>query len=273
MCGYCTEGLTLEYLSSGVRRNHNRSIYLQEADFASDIATYGRCATQYQQDIVLCRVLDHHIARGHDASIIDRLLAAGTDIVESLGSHGGHALWPHLADEAIYHDKDRWNTIIVDPVVWESTHTTLDHYHNWWIAGNGRTDSHYQSGDRNLSAEATDWETFYNFFPAVSFSLSLVSKYCDAGVIKTLALDLPHSVPDSLANDLWLQRRALLTCVDRHGPQFVVDNLSRLRYELISYVLLLSDFGSLELKHLKEALLAEESHEVIIMMETIDFYQ
>ena len=92
MCGYCIEGFALEYLLSGVRCDHNRSIYLQEADFVSDIETHGRCATQYQQDIVACRVLDHHINHGHDTSIIDRLLAVGTDIVGLPQSRGTHAL-------------------------------------------------------------------------------------------------------------------------------------------------------------------------------------
>ena len=274
MCGYCTENLTLEYLLSGVRRGHNRSIYLQEANFVGDIETHGRCATQYQQDIVLCRVLDYFINWGHDASIIDRLLATGTDIVGSIQSRGTHALWPYLADEAIYRDEDRWNATITDPVVLHTAHTTLDHYHDWWIAGNGRTDGLDQDtndGDIGSNDGTSDWQTFCNIFPAVSFSLSLVSKnHGDTDVIKTLALGLPHSVPDSLANDLWLQRRALMTCVGRYGLPFIVDNLPRLRYELISYVLLRSDFGSLELKRVKEAILAEEAHEVSVLMEATD---
>lgn len=273
MCGYCTEGLVVEYLSSGVMRGHNRSIYLQEADFASDIATYGRCATQYQQDIVACRVLDRFITQGHDASIIDRLLVAGTDIVGSFRSRGTHALWPHLADEVIYHDKNQWGAIIADPVVLHTALRTLDDYHDWWIGGNGRTDGLDQdTNDSDVGSDGTsDWQTFCNIFPIVSFSLSLVSKvHVDADVIKKIALEPPHSVPDSLANDLWAQRRALLTCVDRYGLPFVVDNLPRLRYELISYVLLRSDFGSLELNRVKEALLAEEAHEISVMMEAAD---
>ncbi|MCB1984415.1 MAG: hypothetical protein H6936_08440 [Burkholderiales bacterium] len=275
MCGYCTEGLVLEYLLSGVRRNHHRSIYLQEADFLRDIETHGCCATQHQLDIVLCRVLDHHINWGHDASIIDRLLAAGADIVGPLGSRRGHALWP-IVDETIYHDKDRWNTIIADPGVLHTALRTLDHYHDWWIGGNGRTDSLDQGandGDIGSNDGASDWQTFCNIFPIVSFSLSLslVSKnHGDADVVKKIALGPPHSVPDMVANDLWLQRRAIMTCVDRYGPRFIADNLPRLRYELVSYVLLRSDFGSLELNRVKEAVLAEESHEISILMEATD---
>jgi len=70
-------------------------------------------------------------------------------------------------------------------------------------------------------------------------------------------LNCPHDVPDFTGNDLWLQRKAFLFCVKKYGLEFILDNLNKIRFELIYYILLKTDMKLIDLSRLRKAVLSQ----------------
>lgn len=270
MSGYSTENHVLKYLLDGPSFNNQpKTIQLQEGDLAN-IAINDD--TRDHLDIVFCRIFDLYINEGHDSSIIDRLSdTMGCDIVDAFLSRVGdghdYKLLSILSEKALYRDKDRWRAIINDPFVLRLALYALEEYHSWWIMNYGQDGALTQRPENIESSYDSLSVDRYKYcsiiFPAVSFSLSLISKnFGEANIIKHIALDAPIAVPDMVANDLWLQRRALLSCVELYGSEFIIDNLKHLWCELIGYVLLKGDLSAHEQKLLKEAIVIKKQREV-----------
>ena len=72
-------------------------------------------------------------------------------------------------------------------------------------------------------------------------------------------LNCPHDVPDFTGNDLWLQRKGFISCVKKYGVEFILDNLNKIRFELIYYILLKTDM-KVDLSRLRKAILSENEH-------------
>jgi len=271
MNGFHTERLVINYLLNGDRCYHPSAIHLQEGDWA-DILAKGNILDHL--DIVWCRVLDHFITKGYDSAIIDRLSdTIGCDIVDAFLSRKehvhGHKLLSIITDEALYRDKDRWNAMIDAPYIAYMAMDTIEAFYKWWIMNNGCANFLEQRPyDVEVSNDnpSLDRNDFYAaIFPAVSFALSLVGNNNDSQFIQFLSQESPYTVPDLVANDLWLQRRALMGCVNRYGALFIFEHLKCLRYELVAYALLKADFSNHEFERLKEAIVSKKQREVYKM--------
>lgn len=185
MCGYCIEtGAVLPFIESGTRHGqHNRVNHLQEGDNLVDEISRldGFNDVPLFIDIVFCRLFEHHITQGFDASIVNQISATiGLDAVHSfLAKKCDEELRTYLGDEAIYRDEDSWKAFIGNKHILELSLATLDSYYDWWVIGNdkercGSAQRMAATGimDPIENTNLDDWNRFYNLFPLVSFSLS-----------------------------------------------------------------------------------------------------
>jgi hypothetical protein len=103
------------------------------------------------------------------------------------------------------------------------------------------------------------WNKFKAFYPAVFFAFSFILRHHkDAEIIQRIALTHTNEEPDDWTKESWLQRKAMLACIQQTGFSFIVDNLKQVRYELIYYVLLKTEISPDELSSLREAILNGE---------------
>jgi hypothetical protein len=115
-----------------------------------------------------------------------------------------------------------------------------------------------------LMTASAEWERFHALYPALFFALSyLINHHSDSDIIRKIALSNLKNGADIWTKDLWLQRRAMITCVKRDGYSLIVDNLSQIRYELIYYVLLKVTINPAELSTLKKAIHSEQGDRLI----------
>jgi hypothetical protein len=98
---------------------------------------------------------------------------------------------------------------------------------------------------------------FHASFPTVYFSFLYLAKYkTGAEIIKKIALNNPHCVPEFDGYDLWLRRKALIVCVKKYGIQFITDNYNQIELDLVYYVLLRTRQTKNELAALKKHLIS-----------------
>ena len=92
------------------------------------------------------------------------------------------------------------------------------------------------------------------------FSIAFLGKHDPrADVLKDIALVNPP-LCDFLGYDLWLQRKAFLSCVKAYGVDFIIDNFSDIRYELIYYAALKIPFNSADRAQLRQRIAADKQH-------------
>ncbi len=182
-----------------------------------------------------------------------------------------------LSDINLLNDEACWNEFIADKErILKNSLELLNFYHDWWLLGIGKEKSEplqrmEQTGimDPIDNTTLAEWNKFDALYPAISFALSyIINHHNDAGIIQKIALTNLEDAPDMWGKDLWLQRRAMIACVQRDGLVFVTENLSQIRYELIYYVLLKTDTKPAELDRLKEAILTETEYQMQGMMES-----
>lgn len=79
-----------------------------------------------------------------------------------------------------------------------------------------------------------DWRYFYKFYPYYFLSLLIVKK-CrpESDVIRRIAMETVRYAPDFYGYDLWLQREAFETCVDKLGVGFFLDDIEVTRMSLV----------------------------------------
>jgi hypothetical protein len=263
MCGYCIEtGAVLPFIKSKLRHEGNfQANYFQETDdLKGDITTTkGLNNSQGVIDIVFCRLYDQYITHAFDISLFDLVsISFSSDVIQSFFARRkeGEGLWKELGNEYLYKDEKCWNNFIRDKEnISNNSLAMLNAYDDWWLLDSNRVKK--------------DHSRFDSVFPILSFSLSFVAKHCsESAVIKKIALESPYDVPGFWGNDLWLQRRAMIACAKQHGLGFILDNLSKLRFELIYYVLLKTDTNPIELNKLKKVILSEDEHPMRGMMES-----
>lgn len=136
-----------------------------------------------------------------------------------------------------------WNDFIESKGLLNKSIETLDFYYEWWISGKTEIDAD----------ESKRREKFNAIFPFVLISFLYFSKQ-DPGseIIKKIALEPPKDIPAFEAFDLWLQRQTFVFCVREYGIQFIFENYQRLRAELIAYALLKVYIDSVGLNTLME---------------------
>lgn len=284
MCGYCYEGIMLHVVETGQRGTKGyRFSYLQESD---DIKAEIQQLEDPNNpepliDLTFCRLYDHYFSHGFDSGLFNTLQDKfGHAAVQSyLGRRQAcsSAFQAELSDINLLKDEVYWNRFIADK---ERTRKyaidLLNFYYDWWLLGIGKEKSEPEEQieeteieDPIVSATLAEWNKFHALYPALSFALSyLINHHSDSDIIQEIALTNLEDVPDIWTKDLWLQRRAMIACVQRNGFVFVTENLCQIRYELIYYVLLKTDTNPAELNKLKEAILSEDEHPMQGMMES-----
>ena len=279
MCGYCIEGgVTLsvvldEYQGRDFEMDGLVALsYLQECDDLSEginRAALVEEKNQFMTDVAVCRLYEHYIKSGFDLALfaqIFRKLEQGSvaNLIGDLGSNCRSGLCAELGEPDIYTRKLEWQQFIQnrDELV-DKSKKVLEDYCGWWLDGylekaiKGRNSL---AGDCSID----DTHLFYSVFPAVYFSLMFLSKYQpDAPIIEKIALGGLRNTPGFNGNELWLQRRAVLHCVERDGVQFILEHYDELRFEVICIVLLKGTLSRSELERLRDFVLSNTEHSVI----------
>ena len=277
MCGYCYEGIMLHVVETGHRGTKGyRFSYLQESE---DIRTEIQQLEDPNNpepliDLAFCRLYDHYFAHGFDVELFDILQdrfghAAVQSYIDRRQASSSEILKAELSDINLLSDAKCWNRVIADnESILINALDLLNFYHDWWLLGACK-----EKSDPNERIEETgiidhidnttlaEWNRFDTLYPAISFALSfIIHHHGDSKIIQRIALTNLEDAPDMWGKDLWLQRRAMTACVKRDGFAFIVDNLSKIRYELIYYVLLKTDINFAELSTLRAAILSEDEH-------------
>jgi hypothetical protein len=290
MCGYCTEGMMIqEFVNARLTRSQVNiddlflPQYLQEYENFDWIIKNKSFSAQYLPgvsgelvDILFCRLYDQFLFHGHDGDLFDYLLVTiGVEQADQFFTARHHCheqgfLDPTLdilADPDLYQDKQIWGNFIENNATLTSISTEcLRRYIDWWLLGKGRAKD--QDGFRRLEETGIydpimdtpqkEWDKFNSIFPGLYFALSFLSRTQPRSeIIKTIALTGPDGTPDLIGNDLWLQRRAFLTCVKTYGIDFIVANIHLIRPPLICHAILNIDFPPDEFERLLLAVLFE----------------
>ena len=285
MCGYCYEGIMLHVVETGHRGTKGyRFSYLQESD---DIKTEIQQLEDPNNpepliDLAFCRLYDHYLTQGFDVELFNILQDKfGHTAVQAYLTRrqacSSEILKSELSNINLLSDETCWNQFIADKEsIRKNTMDLLNLYYDWWLLGIGKEKSEPDERieeigimDSIVSATLAEWNKFNALYPTLSFALSyIINHHSDSEIIRSIALTNLENAPDTWGKDLWLQRRAMISCVKRNGLTFIVDNLNQIRYELIYYVLLKIEMESTELNKLKEAILTETEHPMQGMMES-----
>ncbi len=284
MCGYCYEGIVLHVVETSQRYTKGyRFSYLQESD---DIKTEIIRLEDPNNpepliDLAFCRLYDHYFAYGFDVELFNILQdkfgheAAQAYLTRRQASSS--AFKAELSNINLLSDEACWNQFIADKErILKNAMGLLNFYYDWWLLGIGKEKSDQDEQIEEIgimepidNTTLAEWNKFDALYPAISFALSYIINHdCDAEIIQKIALTNLEDAPDTWGKDLWLQRRAMIACVQRSGLAFIVDNLSQIRYELIYYVLLKAETNPIELNTLREAVLSEDEHPMWGMMES-----
>ncbi|MER0216621.1 MAG: hypothetical protein DU481_10645 [Nitrosomonas sp.] len=285
MCEYCYESAMLYFVASGQRHDiYSRFAYLEEAD---DLKTEIEQLEDPNNpepliDLAFCRLYDHYLTHGFDAGLFNTLQNKfGHEAVQSYlakrqACHND-LFRTELSQIEFLNDETRWNRFMVDQErIYSHALELLNSYYDWWVLGIGKEkekrkpnsiDESLLFADELITTGA-EWDKFQALYPALFFALSyLTNHHRDSDIIRKIALTNLNDGADIWTKDLWLQRKAMITCVKRDGFSLIVDNLSHIRYELIYYVLLKVTINPAELILLKEAILAEQGDRLIGTME------
>ena len=285
MCGYCYEGIMLHVVETGHRGTKGyRFCYLQESDdIKSEIQQLEDPNNPEPLiDLAFCRLYDHYFEHGFDVELFNILQdrfgckTVGAYLTRRQAS-SSEIFKAELSDIILLSDEACWNQFIANNgKILRDSLELLNFYYGWWLLGIGKEKSEplqrmEQTGimDPIDNTTLAEWNKFDALYPAISFALSyIIHHHSDSEIIQRIALTNLEDVPDMWGKDLWLQRKAMITCVQRDGLVFVTENLSQIRYELIYYTLLKADANPIELNKLKEAILSEDEHPMQGMMES-----
>lgn len=281
MCEYCYESAMLYFVASGQRHGiYSRFAYLEEAD---DLKTEIEQLEDPNNpepliDLAFCRLYDHYFTHGFDVGLFNTLQnkfeqeAVQAYLARRQSCHND-LFRAELSRIELLTDETRWNQLMADQErIFSQALELLNSYYDWWVLGVGKEkekrkpnsiDESLIFPDELITASA-EWDKFQALYPALFFALSyLINHHSDSGIIRKIALTNLKDGADIWTKDLWLQRKAMITCVKRDGFSLIVDNLSLIRYELIYYVLLKATINPAELSALKEAILSEQNDRLI----------
>ncbi|MBK7491743.1 MAG: hypothetical protein IPI17_06865 [Nitrosomonas sp.] len=260
-----------------------RFSYLQESD---DIKTEIQQLEDPNNpepliDLAFCRLYNHYFVYGFDVELFnilqDKFGHAAVKGYLTRRQSSSSAFKAELSNINLLRDEACWNQFIADnESILKKALDLLNFYHDWWLLGIGKEKSgpderieEFGILDHIDNTTLAEWNKFDALYPAISFALSyVIIHHSDSEIIQKIALTNLEDAPDTWGKDLWLQRRAMIACVQRSGLAFIVDNLNKIRYELIYYVLLKADANPIELNQLRKAVLSEDEHPMWGMMES-----
>ncbi len=281
MCEYCYESAMLYFVASGQRHGiYSRFAYLEETD---DLKTEIEQLEDPNNpepliDLAFCRLYDHYLTHGFDAGLFNTLQnkfgheAVQAYLAKRQACHND-LFRTELSQIELLSDETRWNRFMADQErIYSNALELLNSYYDWWVLGIGKEKEKRKPNSidesllfpEELITASTEWDKFQALYPALFFAQSyLINHRNDSDIIRKIALTNLKDGADNWTKDLWLQRRAMITCVNRSGLSMIVDNLSQIRYELIYYVLLKATINPAELSTLKVAILAEQGDRLI----------
>ncbi len=280
MCGYCIEGgVALNFIANENSSNNEEldnnwiSIYLQESTHFPETISKLKNFDNFHGsiDIALYRLWEAFLNQEHSGiyhCLVNEYGAKATNYyLMGLKNNYHNENWKSLGDSELYINRGRWEHFLrnVNQLI-EDSESTLKSYLDFWICGENKEISDpekrmEETGIINPIENTTPKEpdSFYTLFPVVFFSFLIIKRFKnDSKILRRIALESPHDVPDFLGYDLWLQRKAFVVCVKKYGIQFVLDNYDDIRLELIYYSLLKESFCVVDLDALKSHLLSHE---------------
>jgi len=268
MCGYCTEYGFLRFVKSehhGVFQfiestNAQEAIVIEPfftthylKDFDNLVGVIHNTSRhdnfQYEIDIVFCRLYEEYINNGFNYPLFELMRSVfKKDCVDSFFKQRKefchNELWSALGNESLYNNEDSWNTFIADKDYLAKSAIDILSLHC----------------DRLINGRVANNVEPTCFLPILYFSLSFLCRhFSGAEIIKTIALTEPCYTPHMFdANELWLQRKAVLHCVKKYGLEFLVAHSETIRYELIFYVLAKLTMSRKDLHTVKALILENE---------------
>ena len=291
MCGYCIESwIILNFIEREQTRrqvkleNNWVPFYLQESKDFVGIMIKTRKFGNFPGsiDIAFCRTWEILLNKKYDGVYQSMEDQFGTESINEflfkMRNNRDCASWNSIGNGNLYVDKSCWNKFVRNKKqLIEKSEETLILYHNWWIQGNNKETSDPQkrfqeTGIMDPIDDTTpkDWDKFYLLFPSVFFSLLFLLKHqSNSDIIKRIAIEYPHDVPDFFGYDLWLQRKAFITCLKEYGVRFILEHYDDIRLELIYYALLKESIFKTELNLLKEHLLSHPHGDTVIDSDSV----
>jgi len=285
MCGYCIESA---YFLSFIYKNINvidvtdsflYPVYMEESEtFIEDLENKRICSITFisqsdisETSIIYCRIIEKLILENKNFyHILDnRYYIDNTNKINTFIAKRYKCAYlnnfdlKRFCNNTKYREKFLKNkTKLIDI----STKILKD-YCKFWILGIGKeisdpikrmSETGIMDPIENTTPE--NWEKFYLLFPIVFFAFLILEKYTKKSkIIKYIALNDPHDIPDFPGLDLWLQRRAFTKCIKEYGIQFFLKNYENIRQlELLFYFILKNVISKKDLLILKEHFLDYE---------------
>lgn len=281
MCGYCIEGgAALDFIESEKFSqyeewvNNDITVYLQESTHFPQIIKKLKKLDGFHVsiDLAFCRLWEecskkefsniyHCLVVEYGEKVIDNYLS------ELQNNHYLNETFNFLGDGNLYTSSACRENLFRDAKqLVEASESILVAYLDFWVDGKGKAISDPVKRLEETGViepfevtTAEDRETFYTLFPAVFFALLIIQQFNkNSELLKRIALESPHNVPDFLGYDLWLQRKAFEAAVKNHGIQFILDNYDGIRLELIYYTLIKASLCVAELDALKRHILSHQ---------------
>lgn len=276
MCGYCTEKIAIEILTSDVRGNLQmtdlgsnlyRYFFLRETpDFISGLESLKRSLahkrlpffSEVPHRVLLYRGMGILLEQGFESPAYQKLLKQSLyrEAIVTLCSDKNRKAFEsategfnieHLGmlyDAETYFWGDRCKQLRTLTHILPSCRNMLKHYVSWWLNGRGLN----KVDEYSLASE--EKARFLLLFRAVYFSVLMVGS-CSAGK-KMLAAVIekePVGTPAIDGEDLWLQRIAALKLYNLEGFEAFLKRLTTIR-ATIFYCLDIARNFSLEKKQL-----------------------
>lgn len=261
MCGYCVEAIIMEQFIK--KETFSEPIeyeemflpnYLQESKGFPGILDQLKSFKNLRKfvDIAFCRLWEMLLDNEEGWTYKDICTLFGeasvNEFLISFGKSSNLKNWRPLGDTRLYENSDYRNRFFNNkqPLIDKSKQTLISYY-DWWIDGFNKKK---ETSNENT---AKDLEKFYDLFPAIFFSFSVLARHqSSSDILKKIAVDNRNTMPDFPGYDLWLEKKAFLVCIKEYGIQFILDSDKKIRIESVYYALLKNAFSKDELSFLEK---------------------
>ncbi len=258
MCGHCIENVMLDLLEQEIstgRPDQDEKVsplfesLTQETNFLMHGLKLARKFEMMDETfyVVLCRAIEEIVNHPDTAmrsslpqmALIKHMHGYKKFIASRFNADELKSLLPDPTWMALYQpdfvfSASAWTEFFSrDTLLSESAHL-LEKYCKWWLKGEDQTkidlDKRLQETgvlDPIEDISDSDWERFYNLYPAIYFAMNYCSRNSpDLPTLQSIAMDYPNGVPHFPGYDLWLGRKALVMMIKHHGVDFLLGNIS-----------------------------------------------
>lgn len=262
MCCYCIEEYILSLIPGTIFYEEDNTDlieaipdgYLQET---SDLETAIKLTKSSQyfsmtKTIYLCKLIEKFINDKFNEKSYS-LYVKNYRFKEKHKFNSNNTFINFFHNNSNFNSEKKWINFIESKSTRNNIKLILKYYTKWWI-----DELEYRVIDINRadSAKSEDLEQFEFIFPAVFFSLCLSIKMKEnQKIIEKIALKCPAQGRKHhfACNDLWLQRKALTSCVDIQGHHFIIDNIEKISENHIHYILAKSKFSIDNVQEIRDA--------------------